>query len=1082
MMRYGNLILGLAGGLAIVLVVLVWAASYFVVVGRLPQATSLIEARVDVPREGAARLGRAGVLQRDVRDAAAQDHIEIKRLAGGGLGVANVAANRRVNLEYEHGEFLADHLILADGDELSLRETTLRVSIQGSNAQLVIAREAKAGAETVRLPDRYPSDRPGFRTWQSSRVTLGGGKTTGQGDDDGLGGPMSQLRHQVQAVVNWFEGAPAWDLRRFMAVSGWPAGAIDIRWQEDRLVARVKSGLLVTRCTRAGRCDVVGRQVWPMMDADLGALTHMTLGRTRYALRIESNAVVFRPVSRHHWVPRADLARTRQDVPNHITVAETDLMRRGLAEPNATAMSAQIAAQWGQQWQALGGGVLSVLLAITGAIWIALGAVFLGVHRHEDPFVLYKALAAVAVAFFTAHLPLHALPIIGGGFASIGVAARFLAFATLFSAMVVKRNGIYHVVGAVLCVFAWLTQGDITAISNITQRMGVGIQGGVIAVAGVFVVMPIVLWAQSARPMLYVFWMAVSGLVGIGIVNGAYLALGHPMTVYVRLLETHISVAGVIGAASVLAMIAPVARAQNALGALFLGRGLWGIPNRVLVLLLMGLTVVLAGVTLVGTETGTGGVQPTEATKSVIVLSFSLYLVTMAQMTRLSSASGNNIVAFTVLGLCFGALMFASFANFDMSPVLLVFLTLSLLVFLTLSLSISFTLIQRFPVLGTMAVGGILAVMVLGVLDNFPLVVVLVTIGGAVYMSARRTTLQMPMWDAAMLRHRGGQWEMPGVIQWSKRRRRRSGNVFWRRLMARQGAGWLVMVAVCAIMVVLALGVGVREVHAMMDKERLERFETALPTTPTERVISWYDSSLFRTDDEGRVIVRYPDFSLQVRKSREVIAASGCGMGTLIEKALLAVQLNALLSLDRGASRVKRALRQSCIAQNSAHAFPPTGAPSTAMLAVPAVQDDFIATFMISALGLDAIVVLGVFQMIFVFSMLTMAFWARYRHSNDPRLRGHYMLASYVMAGFALMIGLQFAFSWANILGLLPVVGQPMTFLSFGGSHHMFLALPAVVAVMVFGRMTGGKRDVDQEARDLAVPFGKFSPFRDDGF
>jgi cell division protein FtsW (lipid II flippase) len=53
------------------------------------------------------------------------------------------------------------------------------------------------------------------------------------------------------------------------------------------------------------------------------------------------------------------------------------------------------------------------------------------------------------------------------------------------------------------------------------------------------------------------------------------------------------------------------------------------------------------------------------------------------------------------------------------------------------------------------------------------------------------------------------------------------------------------------------------------------------------------------------------------------------------------------------------------------------------------------------------------------------------------------------------ILACQFVAAWGNMLGLLPVVGQPMTFVSMAGSHHFGFAAPAVMLTVVVAMLTG---------------------------
>jgi len=54
-----------------------------------------------------------------------------------------------------------------------------------------------------------------------------------------------------------------------------------------------------------------------------------------------------------------------------------------------------------------------------------------------------------------------------------------------------------------------------------------------------------------------------------------------------------------------------------------------------------------------------------------------------------------------------------------------------------------------------------------------------------------------------------------------------------------------------------------------------------------------------------------------------------------------------------------------------------------------------------------------------------------------------------IIYGFAWMTAIQWLISWSNVLGLFPVMGQPMTWISQANSHLIFFALPSLAFVMI---------------------------------
>ena len=54
-----------------------------------------------------------------------------------------------------------------------------------------------------------------------------------------------------------------------------------------------------------------------------------------------------------------------------------------------------------------------------------------------------------------------------------------------------------------------------------------------------------------------------------------------------------------------------------------------------------------------------------------------------------------------------------------------------------------------------------------------------------------------------------------------------------------------------------------------------------------------------------------------------------------------------------------------------------------------------------------------------------------------------------MVSGSGLLFLLQWTLSWSNVLGLLPVMGQPMSLLSYAISHNLFMVLPCLVVIAI---------------------------------
>ncbi|MCG2584530.1 FtsW/RodA/SpoVE family cell cycle protein [Massilia sp. TS11] len=119
-------------------------------------------------------------------------------------------------------------------------------------------------------------------------------------------------------------------------------------------------------------------------------------------------------------------------------------------------------------------------------------------------------------------------------------------------------------------------------------------------------------------------------------------------------------------------------------------------------------------------------------------------------------------------------------------------------------------------------------------------------------------------------------------------------------------------------------------------------------------------------------------------------------------------------------------------------------APAPQALAIPAVQDDFAPSFLIHRHGLLAALLLWGAQAALLAALagasLAAQARARVASAHAARWRAHFL--GFALAGGAAFLGGHFLLSWGTNLAILPIMGQPMSALSAGGSHLLFFLLP----------------------------------------
>jgi cell division protein FtsW len=117
-------------------------------------------------------------------------------------------------------------------------------------------------------------------------------------------------------------------------------------------------------------------------------------------------------------------------------------------------------------------------------------------------------------------------------------------------------------------------------------------------------------------------------------------------------------------------------------------------------------------------------------------------------------------------------------------------------------------------------------------------------------------------------------------------------------------------------------------------------------------------------------------------------------------------------------------------------------------LRIPAVQDDFAASFFLQRHGLVAAVGLWLLQVLFLAALLHLAVrcWLMAGRARDFRIAWLARLRCFFLAGGAAFAFGHFLLSWGTNLAIFPVMGQPMSFLSAGGSHLLFFICPLLGA------------------------------------
>jgi cell division protein FtsW len=114
---------------------------------------------------------------------------------------------------------------------------------------------------------------------------------------------------------------------------------------------------------------------------------------------------------------------------------------------------------------------------------------------------------------------------------------------------------------------------------------------------------------------------------------------------------------------------------------------------------------------------------------------------------------------------------------------------------------------------------------------------------------------------------------------------------------------------------------------------------------------------------------------------------------------------------------------------------------------IPAVQDDFAPSFFLNRHGLAGALALWTLQALFLAALLATAVraWSAGATARDYRHAWFARFRCLALCGGAAFVFGHLLLSWGTNLAIFPVMGQPMSFLSAGGSHLLFFICPLLV-------------------------------------
>jgi cell division protein FtsW (lipid II flippase) len=117
---------------------------------------------------------------------------------------------------------------------------------------------------------------------------------------------------------------------------------------------------------------------------------------------------------------------------------------------------------------------------------------------------------------------------------------------------------------------------------------------------------------------------------------------------------------------------------------------------------------------------------------------------------------------------------------------------------------------------------------------------------------------------------------------------------------------------------------------------------------------------------------------------------------------------------------------------------------------VPEIHNDFIIAFYLNRVGGLAGLALLVLQLVYLTALFALARqFERWAAAGDFREQNAGRVVGFALYGLAWLHIAHWTIAWANSLGLLPVMGQPMTWIAAGNSHLLGMAMPTLAIALI---------------------------------
>lgn len=1047
----------------------IWYANFNRASTQLPPVSILTSLDLDLT-SGVSEfiIGAGELMQNPGPKSAEADHIRLWRDSAGEWQISNIAARRKLAFRYEDGTRVSSlDFPLTGTSTIALGDVSYTLSIPS----LGVLDIGQVGGKSIQV-----------NTDENCNWSYKLKVSTGE-----LSSPANCVIATIGGSISGVLGDKA-DTFHFSQI-GAPENAVTINWRKGQFFLTLGAGRLVRICQKSTDCEILGRHSWPLVSTEFGKLSYLFAGLTGYIVELDYDALSLVADSKPHWLNQEnfDLSQANwRAMPNKSQMSPVTTAFGGNNPPSLFSAAALIFSNLYLDEPLKFVGILFCFFIVyicyllasrkkrafldteIGFLLAVIGCMLLPIAIGEARIIRIRP----ATYLDPTGLALMLLVLIYPARWSTGfVPQKFrLSIRILLKLMLVL------VILAIAYFWIRYPFSDSFAVLGSTpaERLQISVFSSHVSLILLFLTTGLIfvisqLFKTRLSIILCVFWLALMVIVGAGAVNAFQLNFGNDNGSYLELYSTHIAVLACLAFGASSTIIFDFTGIRRSFRMFLAGDTLQSKS-----LYLVGgafLFVIILVWALTGTETGIAGLQPSELAKSALCILFGL-LVTTALKSRNTLLGrlerGRVIYPLLAYLFVFGALVSASALLLDMSPILI-----QLAVFIFLALCVAMTTVFRHFWLALFAgVSFSIYAYVSGfdighdskMLFGFQLlifVLVLVSISrSGQHVHAAQGILDMP-WKNR--NKRTGIWALfkTGGAQASVSSSNEGLAVTppWRFVMRRPEI-WFDSLFRHAIELAAVIVIIFVSLFGWFIVSQSQSAETMLKATtfkyvgtPSERILAWRDASY----DQTPGVVVYADLSQQVLDSRVVIARSGCGLTDALrfsEGSTMAalfdnssgesIHHDLFRSVTNGVTRITDYLGGygGCASKPVGIK---TGKNTKQAMQVPAVQDDFIVAFFIHTFGKDSAIFLMFFQAVLFASMISTAASSAMFGWRNPSDYDVGIAAGFVVAGLAIVLASQFILSWSNAFGLFPVVGQPMTFLSLGGSHHLFVAVPAVM-------------------------------------